>query len=459
LNDRRKDLVAAVIIFAVTFVAFRTSPVRTISDSGFEMLFSQNLLWHHSFSVEPYIIPALKSHRPGQIHKINVDLPYQLIQVGERFYYFFPPGGVVLSMPYVAYLNALGISVFNENGMYDGREEDRMQKRLAPLLMASLAVIIFFTSRLLLSINWSLLVSLATGLGTQMWSTASRAMWAHTWGIFLLGFVIWHIVRIETKQAAVRPVLLATCLSWLYFVRPTFTATIIGVALYLLIYHRNKILPFVITGCAWLALFVVYSKYNFGTVLPDYYQGTRLHFTRNVWQAFAANLISPSRGLLVYVPVLAFVIYLLARYYKTSRQKLIVLASGIVIAHLLVVSMHIPWHAGHCYGPRFTTDSVPWFALLGILGLEARLRWRESHPGQDSAFRIRFESGVAAVLLIMSITLNGIGAWSKSAWQWNQRPINIDRAPGRVWDWKHPQFLGVPQDSTARTNESVASQS
>jgi hypothetical protein len=414
------------------------------------------LLWKHSFSLEPRTFPELQSRKPGQIHQRGIDLPYQLVQVGERSYYFFPPGSAILSMPYVAVANAMGISAIDQNGIYQERGEVRIQKRLAALLMAGLSVIVFLTSRLILSFGWSLLITAATAFGTQIWSTASRAMWTQTWGIFILGFVIWLILRTETKQARLRPVLLATCLSWLYFVRLTFSGSIVAIALYVLIYHRAIFLPFLMTGCVWLAAFIGYSEYHFGRLLPPYYQADRLCFTNSFWEAFPGNLISPSRGLFIYVPVLAFLAYLLVRYRRSCRPRLVVMAVGVVLIHLVAISLVLPWNGGHCYGPRLSTDLVPWFALLGMLAVEARLRWRENNPAQDSLFRVRTEWSFAMLLLVCSVTLNGIGAISLDAWRWNALPTNVDQDSSRVWDWRHPQFLGVPRDSAGRAHEPAA---
>jgi hypothetical protein len=445
-----KDRIAAALILIATFAIFRLCPVRTIFDSRYEMLFSQQLLWNHSFSLDSRAFPELQSHQLGQIHRRGVDLPYHLLQVGERFYYFFPPGGVLLSMPYVALANAMDISAADRNGSYDERGETRIQGGLAAMLTAGLSVFIFLTSRLILSFNWSLLITAGTAFGTQVWSTASRAVWSHTWGIFILGFVIWLVVRTETKQARLRPVLLATCLSWLYFVRPTFSSSVAAIALYVLIYQRDKFLPFVFTGWIWLAAFIGYSEYHFGQLLPHYYRLGRLRFSAGSWEAFAGNLISPSRGLLIYVPVLAFVAYLLLRYGRSSRGRLVALASGVIFAHVVVISLFIPWDAGHCYGPRLSTDLVPWFALLGMLAIKARLQWREKNPTQDSVLRVRTEWSFAVLLLVCSVTLNGIAAVFSSVWLWNTRPINIDEKESPAWDWRHPQFLGVPRDSAIR---------
>lgn len=56
----------------------------------------------------------------------------------------------------------------------------------------------------------------------------------------------------------------------------------------------------------------------------------------------------------------------------------------IVGVHLIMVSGFAPWYGGHCYGPRYSTGIVPWFALLAILAVESRLQW---HNKQEARTR------------------------------------------------------------------------
>jgi hypothetical protein len=249
------------------------------------------------------------------------------------------------------------------------------------------------------------------------------------------------LANAETQPKRIRPVLLATLLAWTYFVRPTFAVPIVAVSVYLLFYHRRALPLYVLTGVLWLGAFVAYSHYYFGPLLPNYYQANRLTFG-TFWEAVAGNLISPSRGLLIYVPVLLFVFYLLVRYRKAwSHPRLVVLSICVVVAHLLIVSGFQPWFGGWCYGPRYCTGIVPWFALLAVLSVAARLRWNSLHPASDSSRRWRTEFAVGALLLTISIVFNGIGALWPSSLHWNPLPINVDEKPERVWEWRDPQFL------------------
>lgn len=99
------------------------------------------------------------------------------------------------------------------------------------------------------------------------------------------------------------------------------------------------------------------------------------------------------------------------------------------------------WWGGHSYGPRLTAGLVPWFALLGILGITARHAWLRQHGSNVSRFFQSGELAVGGVLLALSIALNGVGATAQRTWWWNVKPVNVDQHPERVLDWKDPQFL------------------
>lgn len=419
-------------------VVFLISRIHQFADSHYSMLVSESLLHHGTFALDNYrLVPDDSKQQIGFVSNGGI---YQLEVVNGHLYYFFPPGSSILSLPYVAVMNSFGISAANSDGTYNREGEAKIEATLAALLMAVLAVIIFFTSRLLLPVGWSALLAFSSTLGTQIYSTTSRALWSDTWGIFLLGFVVWMLLAQETGKRSIRPILLATLLSWAYFVRPTFCLPIAAITIYLLIFHRSVLIPYAVTGVLWFAAFVAYSWHYFGQVLPNYYAASRLSFD-TFWMALAANLISPSRGLLVFVPILIFVIYLLIRYAKElASLRLVVLCLSIILMHLIVVSCFPQWWGGHSFGPRFTAGLVPWFVLLGILATKAWLTRPEKMVKRSSAGR-KVELAAGSVLLLCSLIINTLGATAHRTWLWNMRPVNIDEHPERVWDWKNPQFL------------------
>lgn len=205
LRHSRLDVALGASVFLFVLSIFLISRVHQLADSNYSMLLSESLIHHRSFTLDRYNIPRLRLTQ--QLFHVSNGSIYQLELVDNRIYYFWPPGTSVLSVPFVALMNTSGVSATNADGSYNPDGEVIIQARLAALLMAALASLFYFTSRLLLPPGWSLLLSLGTALGTQIWSTASRALWSDTWGIFLLGFVVLSLVAQELGIYRLRPAL------------------------------------------------------------------------------------------------------------------------------------------------------------------------------------------------------------------------------------------------------------
>ena len=436
----KTDLFAGLVIFILTCSIFILSHNRQVADSKYSILVSESLLYHGTFTLDRYGFEDFGKQNSGGWGGI-----YQLELAGGHVYYYLPPGSSILSIPWVAVMNAFGVSASNADGAYNPRGERIIQAGLAAILMAAFAWLVFLTSRLLLPLGWSALIAFSVALGTQVLSTASSGLWSDTWGILLVGFVVYMLLAHECGRRQIRPMLLATLLAWSYFVRPTNSLAVMAVTAYIFFFCRALFIRYLAVGIAWLAAFIAYSWFHFGHALPDYFLASRLDF-HSFWIALAANLISPSRGLLVFVPVIIFVIYLLVRYaHELPSRRLVIISLAIIVAHLIVVSGYAHWWAGHCFGPRFTTGLVPWFALIGILAIRARLAWREQHEPKRS-LGWNAEIAFGAMLLLISVGINARGAMNGATAVWNQKPVNVDEHPERVWDWKHPQFLATRRD-------------
>ena len=213
----RTDLLAGLAIFIITCSIFILSHNRQIADSKYSMLVSESLLHHGSFTLDRYGFEDFGKQNSNGWGGI-----YQLELVNGHVYYFLPPGSSILSAPWVAVMNAFGVSASNADGAYNVRGERIIQASLAAILMAAFACLVFFTSRLLLPLGWSALIAFSVALGTQVLSTASRALWSDTWGILLVGFVVYIILRHECSRRQIRPMLLATLLApWPWDVPPS----------------------------------------------------------------------------------------------------------------------------------------------------------------------------------------------------------------------------------------------
>ncbi len=431
IRDNRKLLVwlqTALVLFA--FLVFIFSPIVQITDSKYSMLTAESLIQHHTFDLGAYTIPGFDPALPfNTTNRVNA---YQLQMTnGHKVLYFFPLGTSVLSVPGVALMNLFGISAATPDGRYNFDGAIVIQKFLAAFLMAVLAAVFFRTASLLLSPLWSLIVAAGGAFGTEVWSTASRGMWEHTWEILLGGIVAYLLLRnAEDENAPLRPILLATLLSWMFFVRPTGAVPIFFISGYILLVRPRRFVHYALTGALWLVVFMWIWMRTYGTPFAAYYAPDR-NTLSVLGIGLYCNLISPSRGVLVYCPVIAFVLYLTARYWRAIPHRGLAVTSLLTIGGLtFVFATHPIWWAGQCYGARFFTDAVPWFFMLAVLACAAIPEGRRS---------IRSNRPLAAglLLLLLSVAINGRGAISWATWHWNTfRPTRV-----RVLDWSQPQFL------------------
>lgn len=424
-------------VFIFTLFVFCISPVSVLSDGQYSLLLSESILRHHSLHLDAYSFPEPVPHdvpcgqqSAGDAYISN---EYELNRIGASVVYCYPGGTSILSLPFVAVMGAIGIRPAAPDGRYNYVGEAMLQRLLAAILMAGFSCVVFITSRLILDTATSLLITFGTAFGTQVWSTASRTLWSHTWFIFLGSFVVYFILRCEKKTATLHPVLLATLLSWMYFVRPTAVVPIVCVTLYVFACRPRDLPAFATTGAGWLAGFITYSWFCFGRLIPEYY----VNFHSN-WREFplalAGTLISPSRGLFVFVPIAGYVLYLAARYQRNMPCKsAAVLALAVIGLQIVVIGSWHFWWGGYSYGPRLLTDLVPWFALLAILGLKARTASSIAGPR-------RVEAAIGLAVLGISVLINARGAISWSTFNWNN-VVDIDFHPDRAFEWKYPQFL------------------
>ena len=419
----RRDLLIGGLVFIVCVWVFRHVPIQQVGgDDRYSMLLSENLLRHRDFTLERYDLPS-----PD----------YRLEDIGEHRYYGFPPGSSVLSVPYVALMHLHGESAVRRDGSYDFDKEMRLDARLAALLMAGLAAIIYLTARILLPIRWSLVVTFASAFGTQVFSTMSRATWSDTWGVFLVALAAFMLLRSAAQGTPLNLPLLATFEAWAYIVRPTNSLTLAGTALYLALTMRSIPWRFLATAGGWLVLFCAYSWRHFHQLLPSYFEAGRLGFSVGA-SALLGNLISPSRGLIVCVPLVVAVGVLLVRFRRTIRFRgLLALSLFLTCGHMAMLAGFEHWWGGHCFGARLTASLVPWIVILAIIAVDAfrGSLAREGSTANATAFLV-----VAGILSVLSIAINSVGAFSREASSWNANP-DIDTTPDRLWNWRRPQFL------------------
>ena len=425
--DGGRILRLQIALFLFSLAVFLTARVVQVSDSRYTAMLSECLLHHRSAELDEYYkVPV--PWRTGDAGLPEEANEYQLVKARGHVTYFFGHGSSILSIPLVAAMNAWGVSAATADGRLDLGGEFRIERAIASVLMAGLTCVFLAMALKMIPVSWSVVVALGASMGSQILSTASRGLWAHTWEIVILGLIAQSLLSAEHRGTRLRAIWLATLVAWSYWVRPTGAIAIVAVSIYVLWVHREDFVAYAVTLVGWLAAFAGYSWSVFGTMIPPYYSASRLG-SNNVPLALAVSLISPSRGLFIFVPTTLFVLYLVARYRKhLAHRRIAVLALAQIIAFAIVICMNGSWTEGWCYGPRYFTDAIPWFVLLAILGLDAMRR-------APVASNHRIEIAAAIVLVAVSVAINARGAWSYAGLDWN--PVEHHGA----FNWRYPQFM------------------
>ena len=430
-------------IFLVALAIYSNSSVIRVSDSKYTLLLAEQIVDHGNLQLDEYFLRTRPSNDGGVVEQ-RVKTERHVKERKGHLYYTYPHGTSILSAPFVLAYRALGFSTINAAGEYDFSTERRLSKAIASTLTAATCVLFYVLARVLLPRGSSLVVAATAGLGTQIWSTASTGLWSHTWGVVILSLVLLLSLRAE-KGRALHPIFLATLLSWGFFVRPTAAIYIVPFTLYVWLRFRSHVVPFIATGGFWLGLFVLYSFVQQGA-LPHYYARKDWSFSTFPIGLYA-QLLSPSRGLFVYVPSVLIIGYLLVAHFEYLKFRILVNVSLLTLAlHAFCMAAQKMWWAGVSYGPRLYTDVVPIFVLLAVIGIDAA-------RGRDDGRNRKWNDGImlgtrqlgavaVASCILAGVFINGIGATSRNSGRWDGVPYRANYRPlSTFFEWSNPPFL------------------
>lgn len=441
-----RDAKVAAWLMAGVYLFSGLSPIGTSFDSRWSVFIAMSLWRHGTTNLDDYTRQIRESgyyssQCVGADGRVRVGPPETC---AGHWYQGYPMGGPVLAAPLtltaVAVMHLLHPLVGRFHGSHpvlEGFFQDDfdpahpiLEMEAASFLLAVTAVLMYFIARRYLSEKRAVILALLFALATSAYSTGGRALWQHTPSMLLLAAIILLLLRAEENPALAAWAGLPVALS--YTVRPTDSLFVVVFTAYVAVRHRRYLVPYLLAAAPMAAIFLAYNWSIYHEILSPYYHSRLDGFYPRNWpvftEALAGNLISPSRGLLIFTPVFAFSIYSMAR--GLWRAPLAGWLAALALAHWVVVSSYVAsWWGGHSYGPRFFTDLTPVLALFLIPFLA---QWENLPRAVRGAF-------VTCALIGLAVHLRG--GWSAQVYRWNATPVNIDQHPGRNWDWRDPQFL------------------
>ena len=442
-SPSRRDLaassLAAWLLCLGLFAVYTASQVQMQTDSLWSIPSAASILHEGNADLDEYA-PSF-----------NQATAYARAVYGGRTYYEYPPGVMVSALPFLAlaegafslgrpllaHLGAPGaaalawLELFQSTGKVDLGSFHRTEQLIASFYVCAAAGVLLVVLRKRVSARAALVTVLLFALGTTAYSTASRVLWQHGPGLLAIACVVWMLAR--PAQTARTAFFAGLAVALAYVCRPTHSITVVVVTAYFVLRFR-RLLPAYFAGAVLVAApFCGYNLHLYGSLLSPYYTHPLDASASSFFMALAANLVSPSRGLLVYSPFLVLAGVGFVQRWKgrelTPSEKAFAV---IVLLHWVAISAFPIWWAGHSVGPRFFTDVLPYLVLFLAFPVQHVVEAPRQH---------RALAGVLAVTAAFSVFFHWRASTSYDVHMWNSFPVNVDSAPERCWDWKDPQFL------------------
>ncbi|MBI5597086.1 MAG: hypothetical protein HY928_13415 [Elusimicrobia bacterium] len=297
-----------------------------------------------------------------------------------------------------------------------------LSKVSGALITALSAAAVYAACRRRADGRWAALCALAYGLGTWSWSVSSQALHSH--GPAQLGAALGMLGLLgeDDKDAALAGLGFALAMAS----REDSVFFIVAAGLYYLL-HRTRRLPAFLAGAAGPLLFnLAYWLWYTGAPKPPYMgaQGGMFGVFRT--DALAGLLVSPTRGLLWFSPVLLFGVWALADAWRDKERRwapYLLTAGPMLLAFLC---FRTTWTGGQTFGPRY-------FAMAAAVWAVAMSQLRLGDRGR-AAF---------AVLFAYSALVHAVGAFfpypgsfstvgaEAELWRWDLHPLaNLLRDAG-----------------------------
>lgn len=255
--------------------------------------------------------------------------------------------------------------------------------------------------------------------------------------MLMLAIALYLLLAARARPKLVQYVSLPLFFS--YIIRPTNIVPIVLLSIYILLQYRKYFTRYLSWGLVIVLPFIFFNYSVYGSLLSPYYQGDRLDndFYATAL-AMAGNLISPSRGLFIFMPIFIFsIVGIIIKCKYKQVERLDYFLIGIIVLHWLVISSFGHWWAGWSFGPRYFSDMVPYFVYFLI----PVLVWLWKQRGMR---KLAF-STVLGLFVFASFFIQLRGVTSQEVWEWNSVPSNVDSmesfSNNRLWDWGDMQYL------------------
>ena len=367
-------------------------------------------------------------------------------EIDGHYYTIYPIGVSLVAVPFVFVADKvidLLVPLIRNFAKYQGHDLPRtitvisiapgIELFAASVIIAVTTAFIYLICRRLLDGRYAFLVSLIFAFCTSAWSTASRGLWQHGPSMLMLTITLYLILKGKNH-----PKLLPFAgipLTFSYFTRPTNAISVVLLTVFMVIYHRRQFLRYILCGLVAALPFVILNLSIHHSISSAYYHAySLLRLDSGILWRLAGHLISPSRGIFIFSPILIFSIYGIVVGIKNKEfEPIDWFLLFILLAHWIVISSFPVWWGGFSFGPRYFSDMIPYLIYFLILGVARIL--------QSKGIKKIALASIFLCFAGMSFFVHLRGANDWDVYRWNSEPVDVDLKPERVWDWGDIQFL------------------
>ncbi len=304
---------------------------------------------------------------------------------------------------------------------------------IASVVVALTTVLLYGVARLFVSRGAAVCLALIFALCTSAWSVASRALWQHGPSMLGLTAALYLILLARRRPALIQ--LVGIPLALAYITRPTNSVSVVLLSLYVLLTYRRYFLGYLLGAAVIAVPFVVFNLSVYHAVLSNYYRLFRDFSSSTLGEALIGQWLSPSRGLLIFSPVILASFYgVYLKFQQHTLDRLDKFLMVIIALHWLSISIWPIWWGGWTFGPRMFSDMLPYLVYFMIPVFAAFSTW--------SPVRRRVTVAIGLVLICFSafVHYRGANSW-ETLFEWNAQPAPIDLEHSRVWEWRDVQFV------------------
>ena len=436
MDERVRPALLATLVFLVVLVVHFQCKIITSWDSKWYLYTAMSIIKQGNTDLDEYA-------------KVLEEGDYRVEKVGNHLYDRYPLGTPIIAVPFILVVDKVHQWRFSSD-FYEylqqvppGHRVRRIEHFIACFIVALTAALIYLMARGFLHDALSLLVTFVFAFCGFAWSTCSRALWTHGPSILLLTIMLCIILLAKKRPWLIQ--FAGVPLAFSYVTRPTNAISVLLITVFVFIQYRTYFTRFLLWAMAIAIPFFLFNLSVYRALLPAYYRpaetGATTYAVPNMvggnprlLEGLIGNLVSPSRGLFIFSPILLFSIYgVMVKIRNAQFDRLDGCVLGIMILHWILVSSYTWWWSGWAYGPRMLAETIPYFIYFLIPAVAA--------ISQSTGVRKVTLVSVFCCFLTISFLIHYRGATSQDVYDWNQIPAIVDLQPSRVWDWHDIQFL------------------